>query len=139
SILCMIIGGTLYVLWRPESLWMFSWFDVIGIGQAVSEARSWAAPLSHSFPAWVYFSLPQALWLLSGCLAIHALWQDWRSTSAQLWLTLFLGLALAGELGQLAKVIPGVYDTCDLALIFAAYFAAQAVGIACYSSASWGT
>ncbi len=127
SIASMIFGGMIYVLWRPTSLKMFSWFSALGINQFIANMRIWAASLSGFFPAWIYFSLPKAMWLFSGCLAVHLIWKDYRCWQEQLWMVIVLSLALGGELGQAAGIIGGVFDILDLALIFVAFFMAQTI------------
>jgi len=131
SIASMTLGGMIYVLWRPESLWMFSWFAALGVDQPVTSMRAWAAPLSGLMPGWIYLSLPQSLWLLSGCLAIHSIWGNWRCRREQCWMALVLSLALGGELGQAVGIIEGVFDFWDLALILVAFLGAQTVTFAC--------
>ncbi|MEX1024115.1 MAG: hypothetical protein WD226_03470 [Planctomycetota bacterium] len=130
SIASMVLGGMTYVLWRPESLTMFSWFSALGGGDVVTEMRGWAAPFSEVLPSWVYLSLPQSLWLFSGCLAIHALWKDSRGRQQRCWTAVIFSLALGGELGQAAGLVPGVFDPLDLALILAALGAAQVIAAA---------
>jgi hypothetical protein len=130
SITSMGLGGMTYVLWRPESLTMFSWFSALGGGDVVTEMRNWAAPVSKVLPLWVYLSLPQSLWLFSGCLAIHALWRNSRAWQQRCWMVVVFSLALCGEFGQAAGLVPGVFDPLDLALILAAFGAAQFIAAA---------
>lgn len=127
SITSMVLGGMIYVLWRPDSLRMFSWFVALGIDQPITNMRNWSAALSGILPQWVYLSLPQSLWLLSGCLAIHSIWGDFWRRREQLWMTLVLCLALGGELGQATGTVGGVFDYLDLAMIFIAFIVAQTI------------
>lgn len=134
----MILGGAVYLLWRPESLRMFSWFSSLGVAQPVASMREWAAPFSHILPSWACLSLPQSLWLLSGCLAIHLIWRDCFSTEEQLWMVAVLLLAIGGELGQAAGVVQGVFDPQDVVLILVAFLAAQAAAHADTMAAEMG-
>lgn len=124
----MISGGVIYILWRPTSLNMFSWFSALGIEQYVANMRSLASFLSVSLPDWVRFSLPQALWLFSGCLAVHSIWKNFYSKQEQFWMAAVLILALSGELGQVMGIIDGVFDVLDLMLLLVAFLTAQVIG-----------
>lgn len=127
SIVSMTIGGMIYVLWRPTSLKMFSWFSALGIDQIVANMRAYVAPLSGFLPEWIYFSLPQAMWLFSGCISVHSIWKDYRCWQEQLWMVVVLSLALGAELGQAAGIINGVFDILDLVLISVSFLMAQTI------------
>lgn len=127
AIASMIIGGMVYVLWRPESLKMFSWFSALGLDRPVDAMRTSAAAYAQAMPSWVYLSLPQALWLFSGCLVFHLIWRHARCRQEQFWMAAVVLLAMGGELGQAVGVIQGTFDPMDLALIALAFFAAQLI------------
>ena len=130
SILTMTLGGMIYVLWRPDSLNMFSWFSAMGMGAPVATMRHWAAPYTAILPSWTYMSLPQALWLFSGCLAVHSVWREPRCRQEQCWMAVVLLLAAGGELGQAVGIVEGVFDVTDLALIVVAFLAALTIAFA---------
>ncbi len=127
SVLSMTLGGMMYVLWRPDSLKMFSWFSAMGMGVPVATMREWAAPYSANMPTWTYMSLPQALWLLSGCLAVHVVWRRHGCRQEQFWMAVVMLLAAGGELGQAVGIVEGVFDVTDLVLIVVAFLAALAI------------
>jgi len=115
SLAAMLLGGLTYVLHRPESLWMFRWFEALGLDGVVQAMRgSWLAR-SWRPPAWWIGSAPAALWLASGILALRAAWTGPSDPARPIWLLLLLGAAAAGELGQLVGVVPGTFDLVDLA------------------------
>lgn len=138
SLTSMSIGGMIYVLWRPDSLNMFSWFARLGVDKTVADMRDCATPFSGSLPAWVYLSLPQALWLFSGCLAIHSVWRHSRCRQERFWMAVVLVLALSGEFGQFAGVMGGVFDPSDLGLMLIGFFAAQTIAFATSGHAKTG-
>ena len=127
SIASMTIGGMVYVVWRPDSLKMFSWFSALGLDRPVDAIRAWGAAYAQALPNWVYLSLPQALWLFSGCLAVHSIWRDARCRQEQFWMAAVALLAVGGELGQAAGVIQGTFDPMDLAVVVLAFIAAQSI------------
>lgn len=121
STLLMLIGGMLYILYRPTSLIMFSWFSSLGFDNCINTMRAKGTSLADILPCWIVFSLPQALWCFSGFLAIHAIWLNVRCVQEQFWLTFVLLLALGGELGQLVGIIDGVFDFIDLLFLVLAF------------------
>ncbi len=70
----LILGGLLYVVFRAKSLRMFSWFESIGINTQISFLREYVSPLKSWLPSWVYFSLPDGLWVYSFTSIILILW-----------------------------------------------------------------
>jgi hypothetical protein len=70
----LTIGGLLYVVFRAKSLRMFSWFEFIGINAQISFLREYISPLKSWLPSWVYFSLPDGLWVYSFTSIILILW-----------------------------------------------------------------
>jgi len=115
SLAAMLLGGLTYVLHRPESLWMFRWFEALGLDGVVQAMRT--APLARSWrpPEWWVGSAPAALWLASGILALRAAWTGPSDPARPVWLLLLLAAAAAGEIGQAIGVVPGTFDLVDLA------------------------
>jgi len=123
----LVCGGMVYILWRRESLLMFTWFDALGLKVLVRALRGIAAPYSHIFPPWVYFSLPQALWLFSGILFLDCIWRDVQGWRQILWMAAFVAVAFGLELGQFSQVVPGHFDILDTILLVASFLAAGAL------------
>ena len=123
----LLIGGMIYVLWRSQSLLMFCWFDTLGIGQLVETLREIASPYSHAFPHWIYFSLPQALWLFSGILFFYYIWRNGSTVSYILWTAVFVTIAFGFELGQFLNVVPGYCEVWDVLSLVVACLSAWAV------------
>ena len=126
SLLSMSLGGVVYILWRTEALLMFQWLEAIGIGERVRLLREVAAPGREVFSDWIYFSLPQALWLFSGLVAFSAIWgpnAEGRA-KANVWSGLFLFGAFSIELGQFLGCVPGTFDPVDLAFLAVALLCA---------------
>ena len=125
--IALLTGGMIYVLWRTETLMMFSWFDKLGIGSTVKMLRNYAAPYSHTLPHWFYYSLPQALWLFSGILFFNCIWHKGSIINYMFWTALFAELAFGWELGQFLKIVPGYFTIWDLLLLVAALLLALAL------------
>jgi hypothetical protein len=132
----MLVGGLIYVCWREPHLRMFGWFEALGISNVVGSVRLASAPLRDGIPAWVVFCLPQALWLLSGLLALHVVWGRRSGSGFRSWALVLVLVALGFECGQLMGVIPGQFDIWDLVLLAFACFTAQ--GILSFTSTDGG-
>lgn len=111
----LLIGGGIYLLWRDPSLLMFRWLDALGLDGLFIAPRAWVAPLRPSLPDWLLFSVPDGAWVYA-CVAFFArLWRDGPPLPRWLWTALGPALALGGEVGQLAGVVPGTWDIVDVA------------------------
>jgi hypothetical protein len=119
----MLLGGLLYVAYRPTSLLMFDWFEAIGLGPAVASLRIAASELPPP-PTWAIGSLPYALWLLSGLLVLAWIWQGVQGAAPLVWMGLLAAIAIGGEIGQWLGAVPGTFDPIDLSLVIAACTAA---------------
>jgi hypothetical protein len=120
----VLIGGCIYILWRPDNLVMFHWFAVVGAGGLVATLRDVAASYAHFFPTWFYYSLPQALWFYSGLRAFDIIWGGRHPAALKLWASMFGALAFGSELAQGLGLVPGTFDWLDLGLLVVAFFAA---------------
>jgi hypothetical protein len=131
ALVAMSIGGMLYILSRSTTLVMFRWFRFIGIINGIQALRSSAHPYLDLLPNWVYFSLPEGLWYLSGLLAFEAIWGSEARLRRQrrAWLILFSLLAVGSELGQLPGWVPGRFDFMDLAALLAAWVVFASIGL----------
>jgi hypothetical protein len=109
----LFIGGMTYITWRSDSLLMFSWFEYLGLGEVVSDWRSFAAPIKRSLPDWFIFSLPNGLWTYSFMVAMTVLWGTESSNFK--WLYLFLApiCSVGAEAGQLIGLVPGTFSVED--------------------------
>ncbi len=125
----LLVGGLLYIVSRARSLLMFKWFEVLGAGQEVRVVRALVGPYIKSWPRWIYFSLPQALWCFGGILLFRAIWGTGAAGAwpRRLWILLFSGFALGLEVGQGLHWLPGRFDFTDLSLLVIAMCAAYVV------------
>jgi hypothetical protein len=115
--LAMLVGGSAYLLWREESLLMFKWFSDVGMSPTIESLRSAALPLRSSLPGWSLYSLPEALWLLSGLLLLDVVWGIDKRHGYLFWTLCLATMAVGSELGQLLDIVPGRFDPIDLLLM----------------------
>jgi hypothetical protein len=109
----LIIGGLIYISFRSMSLIMFSWFDMTGLNTTASFIRHLAYPLKNHLPPWVYYSLPDGLWVYSFSSALLILWGE-QFEKAKIWLFIPLFFGILTEIAQGLKIFPGTFDFLDL-------------------------
>ena len=110
----LLLGGFIYILFRQDTLKMFSWFDNINLSTAISELRLLTAPFSGHFPNWFLYSLPDGLWLFSYLSVLLVVWDNVISKHNIHWLLLVPMVAIFSEIGQLFEIVPGTFDIFDL-------------------------
>lgn len=110
----LLLGGLIYILFRQDTLKMFSWFDNINLSTAISELRLLTAPFSGHFPNWFLYSLPDGLWLFSYLSVLLVVWDNVISKHNIHWLLLVPMVAIFSEIGQLFEIVPGTFDIFDL-------------------------
>lgn len=111
-ILPLIIGGLIYISFRSLSLRLFSWFELIGINTFTSFIRNTTYPIKNYLPHWIYFSLPDGLWVYSFSSALLILWGD-QFKFGRYWLIIPLIFGAFIELAQKIKIFPGTFDIID--------------------------
>jgi hypothetical protein len=103
-------GGLIYIVFRTKSLRMFSWFESIGINTQISFLREYFSPLKYWLPSWVYFSLPDGLWVYSFTSIILILWAG----KINFWLIIPFSFGILIEILQ-GLSFKGTFDYLDLA------------------------
>ena len=110
----ILVGGLIYILFRDESLCMFTWARALGLGGLVSEARVHSLPYVGYLPEWLLFSLPDGAWVFA-CTAVFArLWPDGPWLLRLGWIGSGSILAIGGEIGQWFGFVPGTFDPTDM-------------------------
>lgn len=112
SFILLIIGGIIYILYRPHSLYMFVFLKKIGLENILSQL---AFP-NNGLTFFCVYSLPNGLWLVSAILLFSVLWRD--STQLFLFYTIsFSSISIFFELLQIWNVVPGTFDLIDLLVL----------------------
>ena len=111
-VLPLLVGGLLYILYRPTSLLMFAWFAELGLEPVVTNMRTLAGRLGVP-PDFVVYSLPGGLWAYS-LLAYLRLALGHQPGRLRGWLLPTACLLVALELVQLASARLGVFSPADL-------------------------
>ncbi len=109
----LLIGGLLYILFRSTTLRMFDWFSFVGIDKIIHSARTFVLDFKNSIPNWIYYSLPDGLWVYSFTSAILIFWNN-DSKKSTLWLLVPFITGVLIEIFQGFKLFPGTFDILDL-------------------------
>ena len=98
-IIPIMIGGLLYVFFRSTSIRMFKWFDFLGLENVIQLMRSTLFNVKSNIPNWIYFSLPDGLWVYS---------------FTRIWLLIPFISGILSEILQYFGLFPGTFDYLDL-------------------------
>lgn len=112
SLTLLLIGGSIYLLFRPDNLLMFGWADALGLSPFIHSLRQSLANVTPN--SFVACCLPNALWTASYLLMIAAVVPARHKSGIVLWGYSLPLIALALEFLQLLPSIPGVFDPLDV-------------------------
>ncbi len=114
-----LFGGILiYLLFRSESIRIFSWLLYLGIETPILFVRQYTLDLTSYIPYWLIYSLPNGLWAFSYGTIICFIWLKNTSPIKYLWLLTIPIVCLGYELLQCLGVISGTFCYQDLLLCF---------------------
>lgn len=131
-----VVGGLLYMLFREESLTIFGLVRRCGAMGALSSLREALTSTSSAAPSWVFYSLPNALWVFSFTAIQGVVWRGVKNTQSVTWLLIPLMISVGFEFGQEAGIVPGYFSWCDVIGIVVAGILGLAVAIRCLESGS---
>lgn len=113
SLVILLLGGLIYVIFRDKSLLMFDWFNTIGISNEIDGLRRLFQ--GEGIYGWVKYSLPDGLWIFSYMFIIDAIWDRERNAVSILFLWGLPIVAVLSECFQYFGLLPGVFDWMDMA------------------------
>ena len=119
----VLIGASIYLLYRTENLYVFRWVAEVGGSSVLDGLRGSMAGPSRVLPPWVRFVLPDGLWVYATTSCMVLIWGVSDGPASRLWIFSGAALAIASELGQAMGFLPGTFDLLDL-LVSAVSFAA---------------
>ena len=124
----VLLGGSLYLFWRPANLLMFDAIRALGMAQHLDLARTVVQHWAPLGPGFVRDSLPTGLWAFSLVYCIEWIWRHSGSEPLR-FAHVAIGMAIAVAVEALQLVgLPGTFDLLDLAANLAG--AALAEGVA---------
>lgn len=121
-LLPLLIGTLIYLFYRPTTLLVFKWLDLIPLlKQVILNSRS---TLHYPLGSFIIYSLPTGLWSYSAHVTIFQIWEGNKCISKYLWISAFLFMVYFSEIGQAVGIVSGTFDLKDLVvLIFSTFIA----------------
>ena len=113
SILFLLLGGFIYLIFRPHTLNMFVWLGVINCEQ-IFQLKDYNQDLK--FIEFLIFSLPNGLWILSFLIIIGLIWEKYHIFFI-IYSSFFTGISILFEFLQKVELIPGTFDIADILVL----------------------
>jgi hypothetical protein len=114
SLLSLIFGTVIYLLFRTPSLKVFSWLKLFNIDFLDSDFRKYSISNVEKFPDWFLFSLPDGLWISSYVLLVIFIWNFKINFHSIFWISVIPTIAVCSEIGQAMRIVQGTFDSFDL-------------------------
>ncbi len=114
SLFSLILGTTIYILFRSSTLKVFSWLDLLRVNILDSKIRKTALSISEHIPDWVLLSLPDGLWLFSYVCLMLYIWKNTINVQNLFWISIIPAIAIASEIAQCFGILQGTFDLMDL-------------------------
>ena len=106
----LIIGGFIYLSYRPLSLAMFRWTNTTADTHWLMSIRQ---VVPQDMPDWIVYALPDGLWACSYTIFIGTIW-DFNIQRCMYLLFLIPLLGIISEFLQGCSMLPGIFDWIDL-------------------------
>lgn len=113
SIMFILIGGFIYLFFRPHTLKMFVWLRIINCEQ-IFQLKDYNQDLK--FIELLIFSLPNGLWILSFLIIIGLIWEKYHIFFI-IYSSFFTGISILFEFLQKVELIPGTFDIADILVL----------------------
>ena len=110
----LILGGIIYILFRPKEVIFFTWIRLAGFDQWIGSLRQDSLSIMPMLPDWLIYSLPNGLWAFAYALLITRIWNNSLSGFKYFWMASIPGLVLGYEILQYSGIIHGTFCYSDL-------------------------
>lgn len=115
SVLAVLLGGIIYILFRPSEPVFFSWISAFGFDSLLLTVRQYSHYQNLLLPEWIVFSLPNGLWAFAYSLLIMGIWWGSKSVLRYFWIASVPLLVLGFEILQYVGIIHGTFCLEDIA------------------------
>ena len=112
GLVMLLLGGIIYLLFRPTTLLLFHTLDLVGLMPLVTDCRTLVATCQPS--EFVVYSLPGSLWATSYIILVVSLLERAMRWQRMMVASIIPLAGICSELMQQAGLLPGVFDTADL-------------------------
>lgn len=113
ALLCLAIGGLIYLLFRSRTLLMFEFIPaaLINTFDAIHENLNIPCNQLTSF---AFYSLPDGLWTISYLIIMHLIWMKSVNNYKMIWIYSLPVMLLVIEIFQILPSFPGTFDWLDI-------------------------
>ena len=131
SLISLLLGSFIYLIFRPMSLLMFEWVEYLGLTKNLLSIR---LLLNDTDPGnFVIYNLPNGLWVLSITILLFKIWGDTKKKYFKMYMSFLFILVVLPETLQFFKLLEGTFDVFDL-LVNLAFFSLPFLCKQLYSS-----
>ncbi len=121
-VLCpLALGAGIYVGWRSTELLVFRWIESCSLGHLLKFRPE------VELPEWLLYCFPDGCWVYAMTSWMLIIWARMMP-----WVWVGVVMAVGAEIGQLWGVVPGTYDTLDLAFYIGAFITAGVLNAKTY-------
>lgn len=111
----MFLGASIYLLFRKDTLLVFTWIDYIGASDIVFFIRDNVFFIHKYIPDFFLYSLPDGIWVYSGTVAFVIIWKNYSNNSyGVFWIVLSFSCAVVAEILQLFGTVKGTFCSVDI-------------------------
>jgi hypothetical protein len=117
-LLPIFIGSFIYIVFRKNTLLVFTWISFFDLGGFVNVLRSFFGEYKKYIPDFILYSLPDGLWVYSGTVLFLRIWRhEKNSFSKYFWILLPFAVSILMEFSQLFNLIRGTFCFNDVLFI----------------------
>ena len=109
----LVLGTSVYVLFRDTSLLVFDWMATFGILDVILYWRTEVSFCRTFLPNHLLYSFPDGCWVWSMTAVYRSFW-NWNTFKGGFWISLGCLLGIGSEFGQLLGWVPGHFDWWDI-------------------------
>lgn len=110
----VLFGIAIYVFARPAEPAALLWARSHGLDKLLDLLRPGSSNPVNILPAWILYSLPNALWALAYSILITRIWAGNRQFIGYFWMATIPALVLGMELLQYPAILSGTFSIPDL-------------------------
>jgi len=109
------VGVSIYLLFRKDTLLVFSWLDYIGAIDTLFMIRDNIFFVRKYIPEFIIYSLPDGIWVYSGTVAFIIIWKkSTKNIFSVFWVFLPFSCAVVIEIFQLFRIVNGTFCSVDI-------------------------
>jgi hypothetical protein len=114
----ILIGGTIYTVYRDKNILLFEWFEQLGVLDFFLDLRLCINPNYSTVSNIFTQNLPDGLWVYSFTSCLLFIWGESKTVYHKMYILIPIIFATVSELGQLYELIAGTFDPIDLFFYF---------------------